>query len=482
MQKENFAFLSINTTGCRPTLDRIFEIGVYYYDADSTLIKWHKFINPEIEIPAFIQELAEISDELIAQAGPFKHIANELQAILQNKIVVVHNALYKSSFLKQEMKNSGFPWKKQLLCMTKLLQELVAVESAIANECLLQQVNNYYAIVHAKQLAASFVQLLQRLPTNTLMPVINKLIKKTSVPLHITAEFLAAIPKTCGVYKFYGDDGTLLYVGKSVCLQERIKSHFTNASLSNKEMRIAQQIRQITWIETAGELGALMLEARLIKQLMPVYNYKLRRYKGLFTLELKITPGDYHRLQVMPCQQTVQPELNRIYGLFRQKIKAEQMLRALVKEHGFCAKLSGLEKGKGPCFFYQIKICQGACVGKESIEDYNARLQQALINRLYKTWPYSGAIVIKEICNKTKKSEYHIINQWCYIATVKRKIELRKFNINMQPILFDLDIYYILTRYLQENANCVLPLITPHPNLFNAAQSCSALKPSLHIL
>ncbi|MBV5332582.1 DNA polymerase III subunit epsilon, partial [bacterium] len=61
----------------------------------------------------------------------------------------------------------------------------------------------------------------------------------------------------------------------------RVMSHFQAASREPREMRIAQEIRRVEWIETAGELGALLLEARLVKERQPVYNRQLRRERTL---------------------------------------------------------------------------------------------------------------------------------------------------------------------------------------------------------
>ena len=71
---------------------------------------------------------------------------------------------------------------------------------------------------------------------------------------------LTDIPEGPGVYLFYGEGSIPLYVGKSVKLRSRVMSHFQAATREPREMRIAQEIRRIEWLETAGELGALLLE------------------------------------------------------------------------------------------------------------------------------------------------------------------------------------------------------------------------------
>jgi DNA polymerase-3 subunit epsilon len=71
-----------------------------------------------------------------------------------------------------------------------------------------------------------------------------------------------------------------LYVGKSISLRTRVMSHFSGDHRVNKDMRIAVEVKRIDWIETAGELGALIEEARLVKKLAPVHNRQLRRERN----------------------------------------------------------------------------------------------------------------------------------------------------------------------------------------------------------
>ena len=79
------------------------------------------------------------------------------------------------------------------------------------------------------------------------------------------------------MYFFYGDNDVVLYMGKSINMRSRVMSHFSGDHRVNKDMQIAQQIKRIDWKQTAGELGALLLESRLVKQLAPVHNRQLRR-------------------------------------------------------------------------------------------------------------------------------------------------------------------------------------------------------------
>lgn len=91
-------------------------------------------------------------------------------------------------------------------------------------------------------------------------------------PEHLRA-CLAPLPKGPGVYMFHGQSESLpLYIGKSVNIRSRVMAHFR----AQDEAKMLRQTRRISFIETAGELGALLLEAQLIKQQQPLFNKRLR--------------------------------------------------------------------------------------------------------------------------------------------------------------------------------------------------------------
>ena len=95
------------------------------------------------------------------------------------------------------------------------------------------------------------------------------------MPHNIDSNSLAALPTGFGVYTFKGEGTLPLYIGKSVNIRSRVMSHLR----APDEARMIAQTRRIDFIETAGELGALLLEARMIKEQSPLFNQRLRRIR-----------------------------------------------------------------------------------------------------------------------------------------------------------------------------------------------------------
>jgi DNA polymerase-3 subunit epsilon len=132
-----------------------------------------------------------------------------------------------------------------------------------------------------------------------------------------------------------------------------------------------------------------------------------------------------------------------LYGLFNNKKEAIGYLAAVAKKYQLCEALLGLEKvdeGK-PCFGFQVKQCQGACIGKVSLAVHNLKLQTSL--QLYKVpvWPFEGAIAIKD------GHSLLVINKWCYLGTAHNHDELDDI-ARSEDFEFDLDIYKVVKKAL----------------------------------
>jgi DNA polymerase-3 subunit epsilon len=272
---------------------------------------------------------------------------------------------------------------------------------------------------------------------------INQLIGNPSLPPNIDRDLIDSIPDSPGCYIFYGENKTPLYIGKSISLRSRVMGHFQGALTQRKEMKLSLQVRDIDWIETTGELGALILESRLIKERMPSMNVKLRRSKDLCGWSLVeddlgvLVPALVTHHQLAPGLQ------DNLYGLFYSKREAHAYLKAIAKKYHLCEALLGLEKrieGKS-CFGYQVKQCAGVCLNLTPIALYNLQLKTALDLFKVQTWPYSGPIAIKE------GGEMIVIDKWCYLGTAINQDELYELAESGEAE-FDLDIYKIVKKAL----------------------------------
>jgi excinuclease Cho len=252
-------------------------------------------------------------------------------------------------------------------------------------------------------------------------------------PTHLR-DMVADLPSSPGVYVFHGEEGDLpLYIGKSINLRSRVLSHLRNPDEAN----LLRQTRSITHIRTAGEIGALLLEASLIKQQQPLLNQKLRRNRQLCSLHL--TDGLPEVVYSKDVNFATEPSL---YGLFASRHAAIEGLHQLADQHQLCYGSLGLEKLKPgrACFRATIKLCGGVCRGDESPETHSQRLFTSLEGLGVACWPYPGAIGLTE--RNEDHCQIHVIRNWCYLGSVSDLAEARELDV--MAVGFDADGYKIL--------------------------------------
>lgn len=452
------AFVDLETTGATATTDRITEIGIIEVDADGSVREWQHLVNPGTGIPPFIEQLTGISNEMVAAAPPFAELAAETLRRLEGRLFIAHNARFDYGFLKNEFKRLGIAFRAPVLCTVKLSRTLFPEYKRHNLDSLIER---HALAADARHRALADAQLIhqfwQKIHVDRSSEEIEAALKvqnaRPSLPPHLDAGIIDELPDTPGVYLFYGENSLPLYVGKARDIRQRVLSHFSADHQSAREMALSQQVKRIDWIETAGEIGALLKEAALVKQLQPTHNRQLRKNDDLCTWTLVDEGEGWLRPQLASARDLDMGIRNSCYGLFKSNKEATEVLRALAAEHNLCDALLGLEKtapGK-PCFGHQIKRCKGACIGSEPYAKHSMRLVGALSRLKLVSWPLNGPALIRE------GDEAHLIDGWRYFGTARSDQEIHALLAAGRP-QFDRDIYKILAKYVAK----MIPL-TPRP-------------------
>ena len=287
----SYTLLDLETTGSTPLRDRITEIGLIRFENGIEVLRWQMLLNPECKIPLHIQGLTGINHNMVAEAPTFKAIADELLAYLEDTVLVAHNVRFDYGFLKSEFLRVGHILRQKLLCTVKLSRMLYPEHKGHGLDRLMRRHNltteHRHRAMGDVELMADFIEVaidehgLDKVSASAKMLVSNQ-----STPINLDQSIIDELPTGHGVYLFYGDNRLPLYIGKSINIRERVTSHFSADHSSTKEMSIAQEVKSIEHKSTAGELGALLLEAKLVKELQPIYNRKLRREGALCAWQL----------------------------------------------------------------------------------------------------------------------------------------------------------------------------------------------------
>ena len=445
--------VDIETTGTNPLRDRVTEVAAIAIEDGAVVDEWCSLVNPETSVPAHIQAITGITNEMLEDAPTFPQIAGTLEALLAGRVFVAHNARFDYGFLRNELKRTGRRLKAPVLCTVKLSRRLYPeyrrhnLDSLIRRHGLAGE-DRHRALGDARVLWRFLEHVRHTKAPELVESTIAELLARPALPAGLSQRDLDAIPDGPGVYLFYDERNTLLYVGKSVGLRGRVMAHFAGDHSLNKDMQLARQVRRVDWVETAGELGALLKEAQLIKDRQPVYNRALRRHNSLCSYQWDPAgPATAPRLVDTHALDTA--ELTHLFGLFRSRRTAVQAFRNLVDEHGLCHKLTGLEKtSRGPCFAHQLKRCRGACVGAEDPVRHRLRLLEALTPLKVQAWPFEGRIGVREHAPDGRRVDVHLLDHWCYLGTVTSDRQMDLFGFQERTAVFDADIYRILARFL----------------------------------
>lgn len=186
-------------------------------------------------------------------------------------------------------------------------------------------------------------------------------------------EKVRTFPTTPGVYLMKDDLGRVIYVGKAVNLRSRAGSYFTAAAAEDRRTaELVTEIRDIDYVETDSEVDALLLEARLIKDVQPRFNSELKDDKTFPYLQIT-TREDFPRVEF-----TRSPESTgvRLYGPFTSARKLRGTIAVLQKIFRFRTCTLDIEDGDErwrwfrPCLLASINQCTAPCNLRITKEEY----------------------------------------------------------------------------------------------------------------
>ncbi|MFU2486390.1 exonuclease domain-containing protein [Thauera sp. WH-1] len=459
------AFVDIETTGGPSQRESITEIGIVQVDEDGVR-EWSTLVRPESRIPDYIQRLTGIDDDMVAHAPAFAEIADAVFDRLDGRLFIAHNARFDHGHLRAALRRAGLDIRPQVLCTVKLSRRLFPDHRRHGLDHLIERhglavAERHRALGDAHLLWQFWQKIHERFPPGHIAAVVRELIGHPSLPPQLDPEQIAGLPDSPGVYLFYGArgagteagagtgtepdaDSLPLYIGKSTRLRSRVLSHFAADHQSDRELSLSQQVRRIEWIETAGEIGALLKEAELVKRLQPTHNRLLRRNRDLCAWRLSTDMiGDW-QLELVHAAELDFGRRDDLYGLFRSRREATHRLRALARDHALCPPLLGLDKHpQGTrCFDFQLKRCRGACHGGESPQAHGLRLIEALHAMKVRHWPWPGAVGLRE------GEAIHVVDGWRWLGTATDEARLAELLESGRPA-FDLDIYKILVKAVQ---------------------------------
>lgn len=440
-------FVDIETTGGSYRSSRVLEVAAIRFEHGEITAEFSSLINPETYIPSSITALTGISESDIVDAPVFADIADEFAEIMNGAVFVAHNVRFDYSFLKNEFGLIGMNFTPKLLCTVRLSRSLYKEEQGHSLAKLIARYNIPFTNRHRALDDARAILYFSRMACEhrgheLFDTAIHQQLKSQSLPPNLDQQELEAIENVPGVYIFQDETRQPLYVGKSINLKKRVMSHFQDIR-SGKEVRISQNVHHVETIPTGNELAALLLESKLVKELKPLFNRKLRRVTS-YAMLVKAVDDNFATIQIKQGNVELDTDLQTIYGMHASRMKAKKSLEETTRVFQLCPKLMGLEKTKGACFLYSLGKCKGACSGKELPELYNRRFEIAMEHSRLKSWPFDTSISIPV----NTKGEQVIIKNWMVQGYVD---ETGDIVYDAEDPNFDMDEYKIIQRFMREN-------------------------------
>lgn len=190
-------------------------------------------------------------------------------------------------------------------------------------------------------------------------------------------EKIALFPHSPGVYRYYNSEGIVIYVGKAKDLHKRVAQYFVSPDRLNAKTRIlVSKIADAQYSVVDSEADALLLENNLIKQYKPKYNILLKDSKTYPWI--CVTSDEFPKIYL--TRRIVKG--NRYFGPYSSVIHARNLLEFISENYKIRScnnKITSDSVLRGkfrPCLDFHINRCAGCCIGKISVKEYNAEIEE----------------------------------------------------------------------------------------------------------
>jgi DNA polymerase-3 subunit epsilon len=339
-----FLAVDTETNGLGREQCELTEVGSVLVGGGELHERWSSLVGVAQPLSRGIQRFTGISQAMVEAAPPPERVLPDLAAQMRGRVLVAHNARFDARVLRQAFDRAALTWPDPpILCTVALARRVAPLQrrrglAALADALGIEVEGVHRALPDAVTCARVFCALFSKLSANagTIGEAVALLsarraksarprTKPEKRPRH-TRPDISGLPKDPGVYVFRDADGRPLYVGKSVCLRTRARAHFTTPG------EWTGQAEHVDYQATHSELGALVLENRLIKALKPPGNKRLKRTPDGYVylrcrfdipfpiLEVAPVPAAGHSVTVGPVRgraaaAELVEQLNSLFGL-----------------------------------------------------------------------------------------------------------------------------------------------------------------------
>lgn len=446
-----YAILDIETTGGQFNEEGITEIAIYRFDGHEVVDQFISLVNPEIPIQPFVVKLTGINNAMLRSAPKFFEVAKRIIEITKDCVIVAHNASFDYRILRTEFKRLGYDFESQSLCTVELAKKLIPEQPSYSLGKLVRSLGIPIADRHrASGDAMATLKLFKMLLDKDLTKEIVRSLIHTEIFKGLSPKLLDIVehlPSRTGIYYIHGQDGKIIYIGKSRNIKKRVNQHFTGTTSKCKKIQL--EVFAVTYEETGSELVAMLKESEEIKVNKPIYNRSQKKTILPWALYSELGTDGYLRLKL----QQADGRKKEITSYASQQ-EAKNAFFRISAEYHLCQKLNGLYESDAECFLYKIKECDGACIGKVPTEEYNARVQE-FIDKL--SFDHKSIVIIDRGRNLNERSAV-LIEQGVYQGYTFFDLNYQVNNLQilkniLTPMQHNRDTRKIIQDHLRKNKN-----------------------------
>ncbi|WP_299890907.1 exonuclease domain-containing protein [uncultured Lacinutrix sp.] len=404
----NYTIIDVETSG---RTNRITEISVFKYDGETVIDEFTSLVNPNCYIPDHITALTGIDNGTVANAPEFHEIAQKIIDITQDSIFVAHNVNFDYNVIRNEFKLLNIDFTRKKLCTVRLSRKLLPGHRSYSLGKLCKDLNiNIVGRHRARGDAEATVILFKKLQAqdnsqDVFNAFLNKNNKEATLPPNLPNAVFNKLPNATGIYYFKNKKSEIIYVGKAKDIKKRVLSHFY--SKAKKSLDMVRETADIDFELSGSELIALLMEDAAIKKHFPQYNIVAKKTIKGFSLFSYQDRNDIMHIAINNSKTTPNPIIT-----FYSLREARLLLERLCEQFSLCPKFCHLQEGVSQCSHYTIKNCKGICRNKESVDDYNERVTNAICHIVNN----SKDVVLKEKGRHTEEDAFIIIKNGKYLG------------------------------------------------------------------
>ena len=380
-----FLAVDTETNGRAGDLCEITEVGAVLVGGGELHDRWESLVAVEMPLSRGIERFTGITQAMLADAPPAAGVLPELARRMDGRVLVAHNAAFDTRVLRQAFDRAGLDWPAPpVICTVSLSRKLAPLVRRRGLASLADALGIEVEAVHralpdaetcARVLCALFGKLCGHAATvgeaiELVRPVRRSRPPKPSRPAIPREERpdLSALPSDPGVYIFRDLRGRPLYVGKSVSLRTRARAHFTAPAGWTERAEV------VDYKPTNSELGALVLENRLIKEWRPPGNRALKRTDRWVYVRCRLDV-EYPVLEV-----SAEPASGRAtsIGPLRGRKLASELADHLTSLYRLRHCSRALRRRDHPSIYGQMGRCCSPCLGDLDPNAYRRQIDAAL--------------------------------------------------------------------------------------------------------